>query len=235
MKISILLFGLFVAGVLGGMPADLHAQGSKPCGCTDQDKLDLKSRIQQTEAAMRELDRMIKFWQGRNNGTMTLEDGGNQMDTSHEEFREGVLMKDLGFAMYPAFIKGARAFGARTNGACEVEVPPQATQCLRGALEDHENVHAKACKANKSLNPFADWRSGQTIVDYLKEEREGYQKENERLKREQDLQNKQCQPTQPDPSARQQAQQDLTQQERNNQAVQRLQMYGTAVKAGGSR
>jgi hypothetical protein len=235
MKIAILMRGLLAAGVLAWLPADIRAQGPAPCGCTDQDKLDLKSRIQQTDAAMRELDRMIKFWQGRNNGGMTLEDGGNQQDVSHEEFREGVLMRELGFGMYPAFIKGARAFGARTNAACEVVVPPQATQCLRGALADHEAVHAKACKANKSLNPFADWRSAQTIVDYLKEEREGYQKENERLKKEQDLQNKQCQPTQPDASAKQQAEQAVTQQERNDQASQRLQMYGAALKAGGTR
>lgn len=235
MKISIVIPSLLIAGIVSWIPEQLYAQGSPPCGCTDQDKLDVKSRIQQTEAAMKELDRMIKFWQGRNNGTMTLEDGGNQQDVSHEEFREGVLMRELGFAMYPAFVRGARAFGARTNAACEVVVPPQATQCLRGALADHENVHAKACKANKSVNPFADWRSSQTIVDYLKEEREGYQKENERLKREQEIQNKQCQPTQPDKSAKQQAQQDLAQQERNNQANQRLQIYGAAVKAGGSR
>jgi hypothetical protein len=220
---------------LAWLPADLHAQGTGACGCTEQDKLDVKSRIQQTEAAMRELDRMIKFWQGRANGSMTLDDGATQQDMSSEEFRSTVLMGELGFVFYPAQIKGSRAFGAGTGPTCEVEIDPNATACLRGALQDHENVHAKACKANKSLNPFVDWRSSQTVVDYLKEEREGYQKENERLKREQEIQNKQCKPTQLDPSAKNQLRQTLAQQERNNQSNARLQTYGTALQGGGSR
>lgn len=226
---------LLAVWALTWLPAALPAQGAGPCGCTEQDKLDVKSRIQQTEAAMRELDRMIKFWQGRDNGSMTLKDGANQHDMSTEEFRGTVLMGELGFAFFPAQIKGSRAFGAETGPTCEVTVNPNATACLRGALQDHENVHAKTCKANKSVNPFVDWRSSQTIVDYLKEERDGYQKEHERLTREQDTQQKQCQPTQLDPSAKQQLQHTLAQQQRNNQAHARLQTYGTALKGGGSR
>ncbi|GFO82371.1 MAG: hypothetical protein A49_19980 [Methyloceanibacter sp.] len=216
-------------------PAGLHAQGGAPCGCTEQDKLDVKSRLQQTEAAMRELDRMIKFWQGRANGSMTLGDGADQNNMNTEEFRSTVLMGELGFVFYPAQIKGSRAYGANTGPTCEVTVNPNATACLRGALQDHENVHAKACKAHKSLNPFVDWRSDQTVVDYLKEEREGYQKEQERLKREQDMQRKHCQPTQLDPSAKNQLQQALAQQERANQSNARLQTFGTALQGGGSR
>ena len=215
--------------------AGLHAQGGGPCGCTEQDKLDVKSRLQQTEAAMRELDRMIKFWQGRANGSMTLEDGADQSGMSTEEFRGTVLMGELGFVFYPAQIKGSRAYGANTGPTCDVTVHPNATACLRGALQDHENVHAKACQAHKSLNPFVDWRGGQTVVDYLKEEREGYQKEHERLKREQDAQSRQCQPTQLDPSAKNQLQQALAQQERTNQSNARLQTYGTALQGGGRR
>ena len=220
---------------LAWLPSGLHAQGTGPCGCTEQDKLDVKSRIQQTEAAMRELDRMIKFWQGRANGSMTLGDGADQSGMNTEEFRSTVLMGELGFVFYPAQIKGSRAFGANTGPACDVTVNPNATACLRGALQDHENVHAKACKANKSLNPFADWRSSQTVVDYLKEEREGYQKENERLKREQEKQTKECKPTKLDPSTKNQLQQQLAQQERNNQSNARLQNYETALQGVGSR
>ena len=229
MKIFTVLWGVMAAVVLTWTPADLQAQNATPCGCTEQDKLDLKSRIQFTEAAMQELDRMIKYWQGRNGGSMTLEDGGNQHGVSHEEFRDGVLMQELRFRVVPAVIKGARTYGAETDPACDVIIPPAATVCLRGALQDHENVHAKACKANKSPNPFSDWRSGQTIVAYLQEEREGYQKENERLKREQDLQNKQCQPTKLDPSAQQLLQKYLNLIQQSNQSNARLQTYGSSL------
>lgn len=229
MKTVTVFWGVLVALAVSGAPADLRAQSVTPCGCTEQDKLDLKSRVQLTEAAMQELDRMIKFWQGRNGGSMTLEDGGNQHGISHEAFRDGVLMQELRFRVVPAVIKGARTYGAETDPACDVIIPPAATACLRGALQDHENVHAKACKANKSPNPFADWRSDQKIVDYLKEEREGYQKENERLKREQDSQNKQCQPTKLDPSAQQQLQKYLNLILQTNQSHARLQTYGASL------
>ncbi len=225
------LRGLLVTSMLIWIPVDLRAQGT-PCGCTKNDLLDVTSRIQQTEAAMRELDRMITYWQGKNNGSMTLEDGGDQQGVSHEEFRDGVLMKELNFILSPARLPGAKPYGALTDPACDVIVDPKATQCLRGALQDHENVHAKACKANKSPNPFSDWRSDQKIVDYLKEEREGYQKENDRLKREQGIQNKQCQPSQPtklDPSALQILQKQLSLVQQSNQANTRLQAYGLSL------
>lgn len=227
-----ILYSLLALFALLWFPPGSSAQGSgsKPCGCTQQDKLDLESRIKQTEAAMRELDRMIKGWEQKDKGSMTLEEGGNQNEMSGEEFRENILMRELGFAMFPAYMKGARVFGARTDPACDVIVPPQATQCLRGALGDHEAVHGRACKANKGLNPFVDWRNGQRIVDYLKEEREGYQKEHDRLSKEQETQTKQCTPTQLDPSAKQLLQQTLAQQDRLNQANTRLQSYATSLK-----
>ena len=59
-------------------------------------------------------------------------------------------------------------------------------------MQDHEAVHKKACDANKSMNPFVDWRSKQRLVDYMREEQAGYQKEMERLKRELETMKKYC-------------------------------------------
>ena len=202
--------------------ADSRAQGGAqaPCGCTQQDKTDLESRTKQVDAAMRELDRMIKDWEGRERSA------GEQLFLN-EQLR-AVLMRDLGFSM----IKDpkAAAYGAETDPTCAITIDPKATRCLRGALEDHEAVHKKVCDEKKSPNPFIDFRSSQRVVDYLKEEKEGYQKERNRLTSDLDLQKKNCtMMTQLDKSAQQQLQQVLAQRERLRSAKNRLEMYGAKV------
>ena len=124
----------------------------------------------------------------------------------------------------------ARSFGAETDPACHVTVDPQATPCLRGALEDHEAVHKKACDKSKSFNPFIDWRASQRVVDYMKEEKAGYQKELERLTKELEQQKKNCKSvTKLDPSMQGQLQWALAQQERLESANNRLESYGKSL------
>lgn len=203
------------------IPAESRAQGgAQACGCTLQDRIDMESRTKQVDAAIRELDRMIKDWEGRERST------GEQLYLN-EQLR-AVLMRDLGFSM----IKDpkAAAYGAETDPTCAVTIDPKATRCLRGALEDHEAVHKKVCDAKKSPNPFVDFRSSQRVVDYLKEEKEGYQKERSRLTHDLDLQKKNCTTmTQLDRSAQQQLQQLFAQRERLRSAKNRLEIYGTKV------
>lgn len=224
-------WGLTV-GALLWVPSSTLAQSndSKPCGCTEQDLLDVKSRIQQTQRAMDELDRMIKEWSTGERATMTMNDGASQTGTGIEGFRDGVLMSDLGFGMVR--MAGARSFGATTDPNCDVIFKEPPTQCLKGALLDHEAVHVKACKDNKQSFwewVFADWKGKQRVADYLREERAGYQKENERLKKEQEKQPKApC--TELDKSAKAAAQQASSQSERNNEAGNRLSGYGAALK-----
>jgi hypothetical protein len=205
-----------------GVPASSRAQGGAqaPCGCSQQDKIDMESRSKQVDAAIRELDRMIKDWEGR-------ERSAGEKLFLNEELRT-VLMRDLGFSM----IKDpkAAAYGAETDPTCAVTIDPKATRCLRNALEDHESIHKKVCDEKKSPNPFVDFRSSQRVVDYLKEEKEGYQKEQGRLTRDLDLQKKNCTTvTQLDKSAQQQLQQLLAQRERLRDAKNRLEMYGTRL------
>ena len=98
----------------------------------------------------------------------------------------------VGFRMSTVRTANARSFAAETDAGCATKIDPNATPCLRGALQDHESVHKKACEANKSINPFVDWRDKQRVVDYMKEEQAGYRKESERLQQELQKMKKYC-------------------------------------------
>jgi hypothetical protein len=226
MKIFRAIFvGLALSALLWVPSSSLAQYDKKPCGCTSQDSHDLDSRILQTEKAMRKLDEMIKEWSTGERATMTLSDGGVANDKGAEGFR-GILMAELNFSMVG--LPYARSYGAKTDAACDVIINPDATKCLRGALMDHEGVHAKVCKAKKKFNPFADFRDDQLVSDYLKEERAGYQAENERLKDEREKQ-KQCFLTDLDPSTKGALNAAFAQRDRNNDAANRLSGYGEAL------
>jgi len=216
--------GVFIlAGflILLGMPIHSRAQGGA-CGCSQQDKLDLESRIKQVKAAMQEYDALTSEWE-------TKEKGAGEplmLNSTHR----GNVQGSVGFRMSGAGDPNARSFDAVTDPACHITINPNATPCLRGALEDHEAVHKKACDKNKSFNPFADWRSNQRVVDYMKEEKAGYQKELERLTKELNQQQKNCPKlTKLDPSMQGQLQGALAQQERLQSANNRLESYGKSL------
>ena len=112
-------------------------------------------------------------------------EGGEGIVLPDHENR-GSVQGSVGFRMSGVRIPNARSFGAETDASCATTIDPDATPCLRGALQDHESVHKKACETNKSVNPFVDWRDTQRVVDYMREEQAGYRKELERLKTELD-------------------------------------------------
>jgi hypothetical protein len=209
--------------LLGGLlwhPSGSSAQSA--CGCTQQDKTDLESRIKQVDAAMKEYDALIKEWETKEKGA------GEPLLLTHTN--RGSIQSSVGFKMSGVRLPNARSFGAETDPTCAVSIDPAATACLRGALQEHESVHKKACDANKSVNPFVDWRSKQRLVDYMKEEKAGYQKELDRLNDELTKMQKHCSKiTQLDPSAQRLLQQAIAQRERFRSAADRLQMYGKAV------
>lgn len=222
-----MLVGIFI---LLGIPVDSRAQGGgqAACGCSQQDKLDLESRIKQVKAAMQEYDALIKEWEAKEKhaGEPLL------LDPTSKD----IVRASLEFKMSGMGDPNARSFGAVTDRQCEVTVDPNATPCLRGALEDHEAVHRNACKANKEKTPIYDilgiinWRLNQRVVDYMKEEQSGYQKELERLTKELNQQQKNCPKlTKLDPSMQGQLQGALAQQERLQSANNRLESYGKSL------
>ncbi len=159
-------------------PVKLKSTISSPlgCGCSPQDETDLESRIRQVEAAIKEYETLIKEWE-------TKEKSGKDSLLLTPASR-GSVQGSVGFRMSAARNSSARSFGAETDASCATSIDPDATPCLRGALQDHESVHKKACDSHMSMNPLADWREKQRVVDYMKEEQAGYQKELERLKDE---------------------------------------------------
>jgi hypothetical protein len=218
--------GLALSALLWVPSSSLAQYDNKPCGCTSQDGHDLDSRILQTQKAMNKLDSMIKEWGGER-ATMTMEDGGNINGKTPMEFRKDILMSELEFAM--TGLAHARSYGADTDRACDVNFKVEPTKCLKGALLDHEAVHVKVCKAKKKFNPFADFRDDQLVTDYLKEERAGYQAENERLKEEREKL-KQCFLTDLDPSTKGALNQLFSQRDRLNDAGNRLDGYGKSLE-----
>lgn len=185
-RLFLFLFMAFLwpAASVGAPGVDLEAEIKKnlnvpvACSCSDQDKTDLESRIKQVEAAIKEYEALIKEWETKERGAK------ESLLLTHEN--RGSVQGSVGFRMSGVRVSSARSFGADTDAACATTIDPDATPCLRGALQDHESVHKKACDANKSMNPFVDWRDKQRVVDYMREEQAGYQKELARLKAELD-------------------------------------------------
>jgi len=173
-----------------GAEIDLEAEVKKHmndpigCGCSKQDETDLDSRIKQVEAAIKEYESQIKEWEAKEKSTKE-----SLLLTNDSR---GSVQGSVSFRMSTVRTANARSFAAETDASCTTTIDPNASPCLRGALQDHEAVHKKACDANKSLNPFVDWRDKQRVVDYMKEEQAGYRKESERLQQELQKMKKYC-------------------------------------------
>ena len=200
-----------------GAEIDLAAEVKKHmndpigCGCSKQDETDLESRIKQVEAAIKEYESQIKEWESK-------EKSAKEPLLLTNDNR-GSVQGSVGFRMSTVRTANARSFAAETDAGCTTTIDPNATACLRGALQDHESVHKKACDANKSLNPFVDWRDKQRVVDYMKEEQAGYKKESERLQEELQKMKKYCSL---DKSIRWAFEQAAAERERQREAYERV-------------
>lgn len=189
-------YGMLMATALLWLPSstgaeiDLEAEIKKHlndpigCGCSKQDETDLESRIKQVDAAIKEYESLIKEWETKERS------GKEQLFLTNDN--RGSVQGSVGFRMSTVRTANARSFAAETDPSCKTWVDPNATRCLRGALQDHEAVHKKACDANKSMNPFVDWRNKQRLVDYMREEQAGYKKEMDRLRSELETMKKYC-------------------------------------------
>jgi len=161
-----------------------HMNDPIGCGCSKQDETDLESRIKQVEAAIKEYESQIKEWEAKEKSAK------ESLFLTNDN--RGSVQGSVGFRMSTVRTANARSFAAETDAGCTTKIDPNATTCLRGALQDHESVHKKACEANKSINPFVDWRDKQRVLDYMKEEQAGYRKESERLQQELQKMKKYC-------------------------------------------
>ncbi len=213
-----------------GIPIDSGAQGggSSACGCSEQDKLDLESRIDQVKAAMKEYDVLISVWDKKE------QTGGEPLMLN--PYQRGQVQGAVNFKMAASGDPLARRFHGETYSNCEVEIDPNATPCLKGALEDHEALHKKICEANKGkasifdIYAQIDWRVNQRMADYMKEEKAGYQIELNRLMEERKKQEKNCKKLiKLDLSMQRQLQGAFAQRERLQSANNRLESYGKSL------
>jgi hypothetical protein len=74
---------------------------------------------------------------------------------------------------------GTPGSGETRGDDCTTEISSPPSDCIRAALQAHENVHSTACQAIKhsERNPGGDYRDAMTIVTYWREEAAGYEAE----------------------------------------------------------
>ena len=219
--------GLLGLLALTWLPSGSGAQGTKPCSCKLQDKLDLEERIKKLAEADKEYDNLIKQWQQQPKTML------NKSLRNAEQAKVNAAMakiKTPGATRYSGTLGG-------TDAACSSWISPEVPPCLRPAIEDHEKKHKAQCDAYKGnvivdllTKGSIDWRDKQTIVDYLKEEKADHQGEVALLQAELDKMKNHCQQyTELDRSEKRTLEQALAQGERMDQAEKRLEEYGESL------
>ena len=222
------LLGLLALPLL---PSDSAAQATKPCSCKLQDKIDLEARINKLLAADQEYDNLIKSWQTKPK---------TMLNENLRLAEEGKVNTAMSKVKTPGETRFTQNLGG-TDAACDTWVSPEVPPCMRPVIENHENKHKARCKAKTTPGPLGiwvdffskgsiDWRSGQTIVDYLKEEKADHQGEIAEYQAELAKMKQHCQQyTELDRSERQALDQALAQRERMDQAEKRLEDYGNSL------
>lgn len=227
----VILWGLVGFLVFTWPPSDSRAQRpDEPCSCKKQDKTDVEDRIKKLTEADKEYDKLIKHWQQQPKTKLT------ESLRQTEQSKVNTAMAKVQDANATRLTKHL----GNTNQFCESWVSDEAGPCLRRALQDHENKHKFRCDQHKDPGikdviekgpgVVMDWRRGQTIVEYLQEEKQDHLGEVAILKAELDKMNKQCQQfTELDLYGRLALDQVLAQRERMNQAEKRLDEYGESL------
>jgi len=171
-RLFLLLALLWLPSSTGAEEVDVAAEVKKhlndpvACGCSLQDDIDLKSRISSLNAVITEFHAQKKTYSGSKQ-TLT--------PVIRKTVSDAVAQK-----LNNAKDSKAKDYGATTyDFGCFTIINSDATPCLRGALDDHESVHRKACDDH----PLG-WRYDQLVGDWIQEEIDAYQKELDRLNAE---------------------------------------------------
>jgi hypothetical protein len=230
------LFGLLALSL---RPSDSGAQdggvaaspATTPCSCKAQDKLDMEERIRKLQAADVEYDNLIKYWSTQpktmlNESLRTAEEG--KVNSAMAK------IKTPGATRYSSHLGG-------TDAACTTWVSPGVPTCMRAIIANHEAKHAARCRAHTTPGYLGfwvdliskgslDWRSGQTILDYLKEEKADHAAEVAEYQAELAKMKQGCKTyTVLDISEKKELDQALAQRDRMDQAEKRLVDYGNSL------
>ena len=230
-------WGLLGLLVLTWLPSDSRAQGGAAapagpqCSCKAQDKLDLEERIKKLVEADKEYDNLIKHWQ-------------QQPKTKLNESLRKAEQGKVNSAMAKINTPGATRYSGNLGGTeadCSSWISKEVPPCMRPVIEDHEKAHHARCTKNTTPGKLGfwvdlftkgstDWRSGQTILEYLQEEKADHQAEIAKYKAELAKMQQHCpQYTQLDRSEKYDLDQALAQRERLDQAEKRLEEYGESL------
>jgi hypothetical protein len=167
-----------VAVVLGLAALAAHAQQG---GCRCSDARDLFTRYCAAQAAVGEWNRLINRVRDQEREKKAV----IPLSDLAEEFDDCV---DSVISMHREEGPGSRRVRGITDADCNVTIEaPNA--CMRGVIEHHESWHRMVCEAQHrpdapwraSAGPFTylavqiwGWRSQQSAIDYMYEERTGY-------------------------------------------------------------
>ena len=222
------LVGLLVLPVL---PSDSGAQGNTACSCKAQDKLDLEERIKKLQEAVKEYDKLIKQWQQK---------GSTKLTESVRLAEQAKVNSAMATIKTPGATRYSGNLGG-TDAACNTWVSPEVPSCMRPTIEAHEKKHQALCKKNTTPGYFGfwvdlftkgslDWRSQQTVLEYLQEEKADHQAEIADYQAELAKMQQHCtQYTVLDRSEKNNLDQALAQQDRMDQAERRLEEYGESL------
>ncbi len=124
-----------------------------------------------------------------------------------------------------------RSYAANTDPSCEIHIDPNATPCLREALQAHEKIHQKSCQDKKQwviieiITGKLDWKQKMMLREVAQEEVDGYQAEIDYL-------NKTLKSAQQDCAALASYEtnhQRLAQRERVRRSVRRVSAYAATI------
>lgn len=164
----VLVAALVLIWVLWGRQKSAHKVVSIGEGaCTCADTADMENRLKQVNAAIAEYKRMIQEVKG-----LDAQSGKTTMysDGLYQYTQENVL-NAIREASRPTDVHG----DTHTDCSTEVSAP---TECLKGSLQTHENVHQATCKKTRStMASEGNYRNTMTMAEFWNDEIAGYSAE----------------------------------------------------------
>jgi hypothetical protein len=133
------------------------------CDCPNEAEL-MKARIHAAKAAIESIDRQIAAQSAKDPQAMY----------SDKLYAPG---KSVNQARVSNAAEGDPITGAGETSpfSCEPDVSKGKSACMKASLQAHENVHQQACVALHRRG--RDYRSSKTMIEYWKEDKDGYQAE----------------------------------------------------------
>lgn len=166
--VTILVLALVFGGlyyVYGNQKQVVSVDSGK---CTCDDLSDLRNRLKEADAAIAEYKLAIKDVE------KYQEESGKVVGYNEDTFREE--QANVQKVIDAAYSTGAHSGTGDTGTDCGTTVNAR-TDCLRGSLQAHENVHASTCQRIKGQNQLAwnaNYKDKMTMIEYWNEKIAAY-------------------------------------------------------------